>query len=153
MSSIFSNLIIIRPVFYRYTYPRHSQKMFMLQILGASKTHLLMKAPSQSETLNTPRQSHLPQKKEVKKSVVQTASLSRLNDPEVVAIPAQFTCTSCSLSHVLQVPRKDTAYCVTFRAKNLKYHHLSHHPSVSLPPLYLCLVPSLRSVSLTVTSQ
>lgn len=152
MSSIFTNSIIIRPVFYQYTYPRHSQKMFKLQILGASKTHLLMKAPRRVKLwahLGGP----ISPKKGFLKSVVQAASLSRLNDPEVVAIPAQFTCTSCSLSHVLQVPRKDTAYCVTFRAKNLKYHHLSHHPSVSLPPLYLCLVPSLRSVSLTVTSQ
>lgn len=71
--------------------------------------------------------------------------LSKLREHGVSHPSPWSTCMFCSFSHVLQVPRKDTAYRLTFRAENLKYHHLSHHPSASLL-LAICFsyTPSVR---------
>lgn len=80
------------------------------------------------------------------------ASLSSLNEHTVK--PSLPTSPACSARSPMSGPKEMILHTVWHsEKKDLKYHHLSHHPSASLPPLYLFFIHSLCTVSLSVTSQ
>lgn len=131
-------------VFCLYTYHSYSPKIFF-SILGISEILLLINTsqgcPLESSFKHT---SAVPLQQKDVSALNQHQVFTKLNEHRVSHPSRWFTCTFCSVSHVLKVPRKDTAYCVTFRAENLKYHHLSHHPSASLPSICFSYTPSVR---------